>query len=97
MGGGLCGPRGDGPHWRLSGWVPFPSCPMSSPLTFFRTTNSFSAVALRATSSSYLGWGERGVAAERWGLGHHLSFWASLPRGPKEWSPCDSYLVLSVV
>lgn len=31
-----------------------PSLPCRRTLTFFRTTNSFSAVALRATSSSYL-------------------------------------------
>lgn len=42
--------------------------PPPSPLTFFRTTNSFSAVALRATSSSYLSVGEKGVRAEGQGL-----------------------------
>lgn len=52
------------PPWRMCRWVPFSLCPMTSPLTFFRTTNSFSAVALRATSSSYLSVGKRG--AEAW-------------------------------
>ena len=53
---------GDPPRWRPPEGAP-PSLPCDQPLTFFRTTNSFSAVALRATSSSYLGVGETGAGA----------------------------------
>lgn len=54
-----------------------PSLPCDQPLTFFRTMNSFSAVALRAPSSSYLGVGETGAGGEGSGLGNHLSSWPS--------------------
>ena len=43
----------------------------SGALTFFRATNSFSAVALRATSSSYLGVRETEAGAEESGFGSH--------------------------
>lgn len=48
-----------------------PSLPEPSPFTFFRTTNSFSAVALKATSSSYLGVRETEAGAEESGFGSH--------------------------
>lgn len=89
--------RGPCPHWRLCRWVHLPPCPETSPLTFFRTTNSFSAVALRATSSSYLSVGDRGTRAERSALEYHPSSQASSSGGQKGLTCCKCFLLLSMV
>lgn len=76
-----CGDRA--PRWRFHSWVPLPACPVTSALTFFRTTNSFSAVALRATSSSYLSVGDRGARAEGLALKIPAQFPGKLFQGQK--------------
>lgn len=54
------GPRQGSPANMMTAWGDSPpSLPSKWTLTFFRTTNSFSAVALRATSSSYLDVGRK--------------------------------------
>lgn len=70
---GALGGCGDPSHWRLCAQeVSLPLPPGAQPFTFFRTTNSFSAVGpLCATSSSYLGVRETEAGAEESGFGSH--------------------------
>lgn len=69
-----------------------PSLPEPIPFTFFRTTNSFSAVALKATSSSYLCVRESEAGAEESGFGSHPG---QALLGVKWGELCKRYPVLS--